>query len=326
MPEWRELQDADPQAHIFSTPLWNELWWGDFGEDKQLAVLTFVEEEPVAVAPLMLDRSEGERRVRFVGGDDLTDYLGPLMKTPELSTQIADSLLDFLSSHLTDWDRLDLKCLPVPFGFADALVERADRKGLHFETEQTELAAILALTGSFEDYVAQLPQKKRHELRRKMRRFHREEPGAVLRSSTPETLDADIELFVKMHRGSEGLKGKFMLPQRASFFEKVARAFDPLGWLSLDFLEVRGKPVATTFSFVYRDVFYLYNSAYDPNFRDVSPGLMIVAKLIERCIAEGIPRFDFLRGRERYKFDMGAQAIPLHSVQITKSSNRPTNA
>ena len=52
--------------------------------------------------------------------------------------------------------------------------------------------------------------------------------------------------------------------------------------------------------------------------RAVSPGLVLVAKLIERSMSEGMRRFDFLRGRERYKFDLGAEALPLHSMTIRR--------
>ena len=89
-----------------------------------------------------------------------------------------------------------------------------------------------------------------------------------------------------------------------------------MGWLSLDFLEVEGARVAATFSFVYSGVFYLYNSAFDASWGAQSPGIVLVVRLIRRAIEQGIRRFDFLRGTERYKFDLGAERLPLHAVQI----------
>jgi CelD/BcsL family acetyltransferase involved in cellulose biosynthesis len=45
---------------------------------------------------------------------------------------------------------------------------------------------------------------------------------------------------------------------------------------------------------------------------------MIVVALIRRCLEQGLARFDFLRGTERYKFDLGAERLPLHAVTITR--------
>lgn len=317
LPFWDDLLSSSPYRHVFATRSWNKVWWEEFAGGKSLFGLTFKDPHPVAFAPLMADRTTYGRRLRFLGGDDLTDYLGPIVESEEKIPHVTDALLSHLCDEVPGWDYIEARCLPVPFGFAERLVESGDRFGMGFEIDQTDLTAVLPLPSSFDAYVERLPGKKRHELRRKMRRFEREAPGWRLRSAT-DAIDEDVQRFIEMHKGSEGLKGKFMLPERASFFARVADEFGPAGVLSLDFLEVDNKPVAATFSFLYDNVFYLYNSAYEKSFSSLSPGLMIVARLIERSIERGHARFDFLRGRERYKFDLGAEAIPLHAVKLQR--------
>jgi CelD/BcsL family acetyltransferase involved in cellulose biosynthesis len=110
-----------------------------------------------------------------------------------------------------------------------------------------------------------------------------------------------------------------MKPEIATFFERVARAFVPLGWLRLDFLEVGGRAIAATFAFELDGVFYLYNSAYEPDAARLSPGLMLVSELLKSCIERGFDRFDFLRGPERYKYQLGSQAVPLNNVRVIRS-------
>lgn len=318
LPEWRELLAADPDRHVFATPEWCRVWWEEFGAGRRLLVLTFLDPGPVGLAPLMVEETAAGTHVAFLGDDDLTDYQGPVAAGHDRLPAIADALVRYVRDELPRWDVFEGHCLPVPFGFAEWLVEAADRLGLDFEIEQNEMTAVLAIPGSFDAYVEALPPKRRHELRRKMRRFDREVPGARLRTADAASLEADLGVFVDLHRGSEGLKGKFMAPERAGFFGRLARAFDPAGMLSLDFLDAGGRSLASTFSFRYDRTFYLYNSAYEHVWRAASPGLVLVARLIERCIGEGYGRFDFLRGRERYKFDLGADALPLHRVRIRR--------
>lgn len=319
LPEWRDLVSKDPNRHIFATPEWNRLWWSTFGEDKKLYVLTFLDPEPVGLAAVMLDKPEEGGRLRFVGGDDLTDYIGPLSAEPKDLPAIAEALVTYLRDETSDWSWFDAKCLPVPFGFAEWLVEAADRLGLSFTIDQDEVTAVLPLPHSFESYLSQLPSKQRHELRRKMRRFDEKGPGASLTTAGGRSLLVELATFIGMHRGSEGMKGKFMGPHRSIFFSRVAEAFQPLGWLSLDFLTAGEQVLASTFSFAYERTFYLYNSAYESSAAALSPGVILAARLIARSIEQGFDRFDFLRGKERYKFDLGAEPLPLHSVRLRRS-------
>ena len=321
LPQWPALLAADPYRHVFATPEWSRAWWGEFGAGRRLLVLTFLDPEPVGLAPLVLepDGPSCPGCLTFLGGEDLTDYMGPISAGHERQPAIAEALLTYAVEEIPGWTRLDATCLPVPFQFAEWLVEAADRLGLRFVIDEHEMTAVMSLPDSFDAYLEQLGKHRRHELRRKLRRFEEATPGAVLATATEATLDADLATFFAMHRGSEGEKGHFMGPERESFFTRIARTLEPHGMLSLDFLaNAGGQRVATTFSFPYEGSFYLYNSAFNAGLGAISPGIVLVVRLIERCIAAGMSRFDFLRGTERYKFELGAERLPLHAVQITR--------
>ncbi|MEX2587173.1 MAG: GNAT family N-acetyltransferase [Actinomycetota bacterium] len=318
-PVWRQLLDADSNRSVFATPQWCRLWWETFAQGRQdTLAITFEDPDPVGLAAFTIDETSQGRRLRFLGGDDLTDYQGPLVAGDRYRPQVAEALLEFLVKEFDGWDYFEAKNLPVPFHFSEWLVEAADRKGMAFELELHELTAVMTLDASWEQYLQGLASKKRHELARKLRRFDREAPEAYLRSADSQSLEADVGAFVDFHRASAGEKGEFMSPQRAAFFADVAQRMHAGEMLSLDFLEQDGKIMAATFGFRYDGVLYLYNSAYDHSLRSISPGLVIVAKLIQRSMDEGLRRFDFLRGRERYKYDLGAEPLPLHSILIRK--------
>jgi CelD/BcsL family acetyltransferase involved in cellulose biosynthesis len=317
VPQWCDLLDADPSSTVFATPEWHRVWWEEFGAGKDPFTLLMKRDGGlVAIVPLYRKIEEDGRRViRFVGGIDLTDYLGPIC-APGDRYDVADALIGWLKDHSDDWDEFDAHNMPVPFGFAEFLVERADCAGYRFLLDQEETAAILLLPEDFEAYLASLSSKDRHELKRKQRRFAREQAGASFRTATPETLEEDMQTFIDLHRDAEGHKGHFMRPNIATFFERMANAFMPLGWLRLDFLEVEGHALATTFGFELDGTLYLYNSAYEPEARRLSPGLILVAHLIEEAIERDFHTFDFLRGPERYKYQLGAQAVPLNNLRI----------
>lgn len=319
LPEWRALLERDVDKHIFNTPEWQKVWWEEFGAGKDLVVLAMHRgDDLIAVVPLYTKMEDGRSILRFVGGIDLTDYSGPIC-TAEDEPEVADALVRWLGTTDLEWDEFDAHNMPVPFGFADYLVERADRAGFGFGIEQEETTAILKLPDAWETYLASLSKKERHELKRKRRRIQREQPDLVVRTATAESLEADLKAFVDMHRGTEGLKGHFMRPEIATFFERVARAFMPTGWLRLDLLEIGGTPIASTFGFEHGNTLYLYNSAYELDFARLSPGFVLVSTLIEQAIDEGVSTFDFLRGPERYKYRLGAEPVPLNNVRVFRT-------
>jgi len=318
LPEWGGLLGRDPDRQIFATPEWNRLWWEEFKGDKDLLLLTMKREgKVVAIVPLYRKVEDGEQVLRFVGGIDLSDYLGPICSLDDRE-DVADTLASWLVETETEWDVFDAHNMPVPFGFAEFLFDRADRLGLELKLEQEETAALLPLPPSWEEYLAGLGSKERHELKRKRKRLAGDFPDARVRTATEESLDRDLKVFVEMHRGTEGLKGHFMRPEIATFFERIAHSFMPLGWLRLDMFEIGDRALASTFSFAYNNNLYLYNSAYEPELARLSPGFVHVSELVKRSIDEGLTIFDFMRGPERYKYQLGAQAVPLNNVRLFK--------
>ena len=168
----------------------------------------------------------------------------------------------------------------------------------------------LMLPESYEEYLAALPRKKRHELKRKKVRFQEKYPQAVLR----ESKDSEIfETFIKLHKTSDGDKGSFMNDEVAAFFRSLLAM---KGW-KIYYLEVDNSIAACCF--VYEDEVgsYLYNSSKNNTFNDVNPGIIIIDKIIEQLISKEFTFFDFLKGTERYKFDLGGISTQLYDIEIT---------
>lgn len=91
----------------------------------------------------------------------------------------------------------------------------------------------------------------------------------------------------------------------ATFFREVAEGFLASDRLRLAFLSAQGVDVASVFQFRTDSALLLYNSGYDPSLRTANPGLVLIARSIGQAIDEGFREYDFLRGTERYKYDLG---------------------
>jgi CelD/BcsL family acetyltransferase involved in cellulose biosynthesis len=102
-----------------------------------------------------------------------------------------------------------------------------------------------------------------------------------------------------------------------TFFNSLAKALAEIGVVKFGILEFGKKIVAMIMYFDYNENVYLYNSAYDPDFKSLSVGVISKAKCIQDSIEKGKKRFDFLKGNEQYKYYLGGNEIPLYSCRIT---------
>ena len=110
-----------------------------------------------------------------------------------------------------------------------------------------------------------------------------------------------------------------MTEQRSGFFEEIVEEASQKSHLRLRFTFIEDKPVSSTLGFNYNDSFLLYNSGYDPEYSNLSVGIESTVNAIKVAIDEGLEYFDFLRGPERYKYQLGGKDKFIYQISIDKS-------
>lgn len=258
---------------------------------------------PAGAELLLADRGDTlvplyrhDGRLEFLGDPDLTDYHSPL------GTRVP-AAVEELAAAVPPGTPFRFDSLPAEA--AGAVGTGLAAAGLPTRARQHEVAAVLDLPDDPERYLGSLDKKQRHEVRRKRRRFESVRGTPRLeREQGPEA----VETFVAMHRRAGGDKGSFMSPDRVHFFAALRYEAGAVVDVVRD---GEGAPVAAAFGFEDADGYYLYNSAYEPDAADASPGIVLVHLMIEHAIRRGLPRFDFLKGSEPYKFRLGARPRPL---------------
>jgi CelD/BcsL family acetyltransferase involved in cellulose biosynthesis len=311
--DWSGLVRADPSGTFFHTPRYLKLYWEEFGQDIDLRIALAEEGDRTVGAGAF--EIEGDT-LWFLGGTEVTDYMGPVA-VPGAGDAVAKELMEALAG-LDSWRRADLRGLPEDSPWLPRLRDAAGAQGLAVEDGEDSVAPMLELPGSYEEYLAGLPAKLRHEIRRKARRLDQETGGHRLVHADPDTLARDLGLFVAMHRSSEGPKGKFMKPGMEIFFRRLAEAFLDEGIFRLAFVEAAGRKMAGAIALVYAGTTYMYNSAFDHRYRDLAPGMVLVADLIEQACRERCERFDMLKGDLAYKYRFGARPRLVRRLALSR--------
>lgn len=325
--DWDALVDDDPDATVFHTPRYLEVGERMLGERAAPQVRTMHRDGRLVGVVAEAHERHGSPTgpteiLRFLGGTEVTDYLGPVAR-PEDRDDVMAAYADALAADV-DWDELVAGGLAVDTGWPDALQRHAERLGFEVVEDAVEdVCPRVDLAGGYEAYLDSLPGKQRHELRRKARKLARD--AGELRMVEVDAGDVveRLDEFFEMAAENESAKAAFFRkePMR-EFFRELAREFAEERVFRLHLLEVGGRPGAATISLVHGREWGLYNSAFDPTLRMLAPGMVQVGQLIETAATEGCTVFDLLRGDEPYKYRFGATDRELRRLTLVRGQDQ----
>ncbi|HEU0075112.1 MAG TPA: GNAT family N-acetyltransferase [Dehalococcoidia bacterium] len=306
------LLNRQSERLTFLHPAWLRTWLAEFGANVEPLVLTCGDGNLVGLAPLM----RADDRLTFIGDASICDFMDVLVDPAN-----ADAAYDDLWSQLSaeDWTEIDLWGLMASSPTRDRVKAYAAQHGYTVEETPEAVSPRLDLPATWDDYLASLGKKDRHELRRKIRRLY--ESGASVDFdvlSTQEEVVSAMDDFLALHTQSRQDKTDFMTPEMESFFRRMASALAADGLVKLFMLRINGKPAATVLCFDAGSHLYLYNSGYDPEFSGLSVGLVSKALVLQWAIENGMSGLDFLRGDEPYKYDLGAKDQQIYTLRLTR--------
>ncbi len=315
--DWSALVLADPAGTFFHTPDYLKLYWEEFGERPEHLLLAFAEDDDGEQVGAVAFERIG-RTLRFLGGTEVTDYMGPV-GLPDQQEAMSKELWSGLLTR-DDWDDADLRGLAEDNAWLGLLSAGASDQGLTVEEteDQNGVAPYLPLAATWDAYLEGLPSKLRHEIKRKARKLEAETGPFRIVTATPETLIPFLDRFVELHRMSEGPKGVFMQPGMEIFFRRLGEAFGPRGIFRLTFIEVGGVKAAGTIGFSFGGTFFLYNSAFDRELQQLGPGMVLVGEDIRLAIEDGCGAFDLLKGDYAYKYRFGAHARAVRRLMVRR--------
>jgi CelD/BcsL family acetyltransferase involved in cellulose biosynthesis len=294
-PQLWALFHRDEHATPFQSPAWLLSWIDCFAASDGLRVLILWQgDEARALAPLWVDGTPNGPVLKLVGAG-VGDYLGGLVDAPPGA--VARALADLMAREGAIVELTDLR--------ADSpLLALAPWFRHHIEVQDT--CPSLGLQGTWEDYLAERPLGLRRNLQRTQ--SHLRALGTVeFRRAEASNVQASMETFLDLHaaRWREKREANVLADRAVRRFHQAAA----LGLLTHDLLDLvslclDGCPVAMAYVLRRREHF-MYLTAFDPSLGQVSLGSAIIAECIARAFRAEAPRIDFLRGRERYKYDFG---------------------
>jgi CelD/BcsL family acetyltransferase involved in cellulose biosynthesis len=326
-PEWNAALRHSAADTPFLTYEWQKTWTDCLCSCEGEVHLVTVRDGGalLGIAPLFVltapDKDgKPERLLRLIGSVDASDYLDWIAVRGR-EREVFTAMLDALDQSDT-WDAIDLWNVPEASLTRALLLELSAARGWTLRDEKQVVCPIIQLPATFDDYVQNLDKKERHELRRKLRRAEATEGVAwyaITGQDQTHDLDEAAEAFIALMMKSRSDKSDFMTDDMRRFFHQMIHATHDGGFLHLAFLEVNGVKVATYLSFDYNQKRLVFNSGLETEgFQALSAGIVLAARLIDEAIQLGYREFDFLRGDEKYKYQLGAKDTWIYHVRVER--------
>jgi CelD/BcsL family acetyltransferase involved in cellulose biosynthesis len=318
-PEWNALLRQSATDSLFLSWEWQSAWWQTLGGGKA-CLITFRDDHGalVGIAPMYWEDAEGGGVALSQIGCSVSDYLDVMIAKGNEDAVYA-ALLDTLTrADFPHWDVSNFCNLPESSLTNTRYKSMAQARGMKTDWRVQTVSPFIPLPATWEEYLATLDKKQRHEVRRKLRRID-EIPTRWYTIDRAEDIDVAVKDFAVLHRLSSADKGAFMTAAMEAFFLEICRRLLPCNWLQLQFLEVEGVRAATMLNFIYDNRVLVYNSGYNPEkYGQFSPGIILNARSIQDAIAAKRTIFDFLRGDEEYKYRFGAQNTNVYELHLRR--------
>jgi CelD/BcsL family acetyltransferase involved in cellulose biosynthesis len=314
----QSIADTPFSRHEYLSEWWKTLGGGEWTQAELVLISATENDQLIGLAPLFIADYDGQRALMLVGSIEISDYLDLIVRQADLP-RFVSGLFDFVLSSFQDrWSAIDWYNIPDDSPTLAALKTEAEKRSWNHHEEIYRPTPRIPLNGSFEEYLARIDKKQRHEIRRKMRRAAESDQNVrfTIVNGT-EDIDAEINAFLDLMLHDPG-KAEFLHPAMREQMTVTIQNAHAQGYLWLAFLEIGGVKTAASLNFDYKNKLWGYNSGVSSEHRELSPGWVLLAHTIQWCCENGRYEFDFMRGDEEYKYRFGGVNKYVMRMKIIK--------
>lgn len=322
--DWEGLFAGSNTATFFQTKEWLELWmkyWGKTG--KAVIYAVFDNDELIGIAPFY----QTSDKINILSVPDpsidgsLSDFGDLIIKSgreKEVWEVVIDVILgtskartpESIISNDSGQARMT-KVLKLNY-IREESPSFKILQDLGGRVEEMEVSPCMDLPKTWDEYLSTLDRHDRHEIRRKMRKA--EDAGVI--KVCDEINNQNINDFFQLMIASDENKRNFLSENMKKFFSEMIMLLGPKKLLTLCFLRYNNANIASILLMYQKNEVLLYNSGFNPKYSFLSPGLILNAYVIRGAIETGKDRFDFLRGNEKYKYDLGGVKRKLFKISF----------
>jgi CelD/BcsL family acetyltransferase involved in cellulose biosynthesis len=310
--EWDRLAASSISSTVFLTSGWLRAWSETLGRHERIIVAQ-VRQNKELIGAAAFQENNGIVQFAGKGPSDYSDFIVASRLDEIAAAEVIEKLLVATSKTATNFRYFNLGRIPTDSKTLDCL-KRLDTR--FYSTYGRRVPA-----PSMEMYAAEEKLRKK-SLRRHERGLQRK--GKLVSKTYMRANDIMplLNVFFDQHieRWSKTQTPSLFLKRaNREFYQKLTRYLDATGFLRFTVLSLDKRIIATHFGFMQGGRFIWYKPTFDPQLSKLSPGEVLLKRLIEQAQAEGALEFDFTIGGEAFKYRFATKVREVIYVHITDS-------
>lgn len=329
--EWEDLRRRSPHGTVYNSWEWMHSWWQVYGADKKLRLITVRRAETgqlVGLAPFMRGkRVRGRKRMQrdtlaLIGTGEGPQAEGlDLLADAACISQVVAAIWQACTDLRSEWRQLQFDDLRLGQTGLDLLANQILQEPYLALFETHRRCLIGELPDTFERYVAQLPSKEWRKLvRRYMKRMGPEGCFTPLSYTTAPDQDtlkhwvcflARHSIEVQRHKGQSSAWSD---PRFHTCMMSIITLLAERRQVWLHALRAGDRDVAVRIGFVAGGAYEAYQSAYDVEFAEESPGHCLRLLSIKDAIEARLTSFNMGSADYAYKSRYFPHTRPLGTL------------
>jgi CelD/BcsL family acetyltransferase involved in cellulose biosynthesis len=320
--DWNALLETSRSRCAFLTHEWLFAWWKHLAAGRTLFILTSRKQgNLVGILPLAVRRPQYSRMIprslELLGTGLIgSDYLDAIVMPG-----VEHEVMEAFSQHLLRAGMLvHLAAIRRGSSIVADLATRLSDIGWTMVDTAINICPYIDLRGhTWETYLSTLGSSHRYNFNRRLKNLQRDHSVQIEIVRAPEQAQAALEAVIGLHHkrwSSKEPSEAFQNAQTVAFHREFVDAAAAQGWLRILLVRIDGVPAAALYGFRYGETFYFYQSGFDPEWRRQSVGLVTMGLAIQAAIEDGVAEYDFLHGREEYKFHWASQTRELGCLDL----------
>ena len=304
-PAWSLLCDELQHSEPFFRPEWIRACLKAFFPNQQLTLLSaWSGDRLMAVLPVLKEKTwfSGLPVTRLSLVATVHSFRVGMVRREGAEGDEAVRALWEAIRQMPGWDVIDI-AYALEGGGLETLANTAQEAGFNVARIRTSQALYLPIAPVVEKpkkdalppWLACTRPKFRANLRRARRQL--EEQGTLTLRHI-EDFDQDVldKFYALEASGWKGQQGTAILSNQNTklFYDEIAKAAAGNGYLSLDLLELNGRPIAAHYALIVGGRYFLAKAGYDERFHRYSPGQLLVHEILNETESRGLRELDFV--------------------------------
>ena len=296
---WKNLYNKGANYNLSYE--WCNIWFKHFGKKQKLYIITLWKNNDLKLLAPFYTR--GGRLTLIGTKPDLYDEFNILYEKPEN----IDELVDYIQRNKLD---VNFRYVSSESEFGKTIIKRFSQRGIRQVSHVLETKPVIikrtssslpAKQSSASDFSLPLRRKQKDDnVRCKNNAVKLFGEGLKFEYQADRKKEY-VEEFIEFHKARWG-GGLFVRKPKIANFLQVLVLNTDFAVLSRLSLEKSDKTVAYHFGFMdSAKKFWSSMPTYDINYKQISPGKVLLYDIISNVFSENVEKFDFGRGSEPYK-------------------------